>query len=180
MYSILHRREPVTPLTPAPLSSVTIMMYHRIWSPSATGAIFPVTAEALTGAWSCRRRMQLCRSQAADAPGASCCGWGNGNGLLASRRVLLIENLCHQLHELWEQVSRPHSIRDDKKGIKQVLSETPQLPKPEPSNAARGQAKSLCIRLESGNSCDGEGWRLVTSGPGGEGPCSPCRSATMK
>lgn len=34
---------------------------------------------------------------------------------------------------------------------------------------SRGTA-SLCIRLKSGNSHDGEGWKLVTSGPGGKAP----------
>ena len=81
-----------------------------------------------------------------------------GDGLLASRKVVLIEDPCHQVHELWEQVSRLHSIRDDTKEINYVLSETLQLPKPEPSTAAGGQAESLRIRLESGNSHDDEGW----------------------
>jgi len=93
-----------------------------------------------------------------------------GDGLLASGRVVLIEDLCHQLHELWEQVSRLQSIRDDEKEISQVLSKTMQLRKPEPSTAAEGQAESLCVRLEGGNCHDGEGWKLVTSGPGGKAP----------
>lgn len=95
-----------------------------------------------------------------------------GDGLLASRRVVLIEDLCHQLNELWEQVSRLHSIRGNKKEINQVLSETLQLLKPESSTAAGGQAESLCIRLESRNSHDGESWNLVSSSPGRKAPAS--------
>lgn len=77
------------------------------------------------------------------------------------------------LVKLWEQVSGLQRIRGDKKEIKQVLSETLQLQKPEPSTAAEGQAESPCIRLESGNFHDGEGWKLVPSGPKGKAS-APC------
>lgn len=89
-----HRRESVTLLTPAPMSLVMTMMRHRVWSPSATGAIFPVTMEALTGTCSCRRRMKLCRSQSAEAPGASSCDWESGkqpSGWLFSLRICVIK-----------------------------------------------------------------------------------------
>lgn len=110
--------------------------------------------------------MQLCRSQAAEAPGAM------GDGFLACRGLVLTEDLCHQLNELWEPVSRLHSIRGDKKEINQFLSETLQLLKPEPSAAAGGQAESLRIRLESRNSHGGESRNQVSSTPGRKAPAS--------
>ena len=84
-----------------------------------------------------------------------------GDGLLASRKVVLIEDPCHQVHELWEQVSRLHSIRDDQKEIGQIFSKTMRLQEPERSAVLKErQAKSAFFRL--GN--DDKGWKLVTSG----------------
>lgn len=31
---------------------------------------------------------------------------------------------CHQVKELWEEVSRPYSIRDDEKEVDWIFSET--------------------------------------------------------
>lgn len=45
------------------------------------------------------------------------------DGLLACRSCALVEELCPQVKEPWEEVSRLHSIRDDEKGIDQIFSE---------------------------------------------------------
>ena len=54
-----------------------------------------------------------------------------GDGLLACRRCVLIEDLCHQVKELQEEVSRLCSIRDDEEERDWIFSETLQLHEPE-------------------------------------------------
>lgn len=53
-----------------------------------------------------------------------------GDGLLACRMCVLIQDLCQQAKDLYE-VSRLCSIRDDKKEKDWIFSETPQLQEPE-------------------------------------------------
>lgn len=45
----------------------------------------------------------------------------------------------------------------------QIVSETLQLQEPEPSAVGEGQEEPMPMKLESGNSHDDEGWKLVTS-----------------
>lgn len=76
-----------------------------------------------------------------------------------------MEELCPQVKEPWEEVSRLHSIRYEEKGIEQIFSEILQTQYPEiPATLKEGQAESVFIRLGNGDSLDGKGQKLVTSG----------------
>lgn len=80
-----------------------------------------------------------------------------GDGLLACRSCALVEEWCPHVQEPWEEVSRLHSIRDEK-GIDQSFSEILQRQKPEPPHTPKeGQAESVLIRLGNGDSRDAEG-----------------------
>lgn len=59
--------------------------------------------------------------------------------------------------ELWEEVTRLHSIREDEKEMNQIFSETPKFQGPYPSTEVEGLEESVPKKLESGNSHDGEG-----------------------
>lgn len=60
--------------------------------------------------------------------------------------------LCCQVKELEEEVSRLHTIRDDKK-------------EPEcPAALREGQEGSMLIRLGNGDFKDAKGWKLTISG----------------
>lgn len=51
------------------------------------------------------------------------------DGLLSCRSAVL-EELCHQAQELWKEVSKLRSIREDEKGMYGVFSEMQQLEEP--------------------------------------------------
>lgn len=67
------------------------------------------------------------------------------------------------MKELWEEVTRLQSIREDEKEMDQIFSETLKFQGPKPSFEVEGLEESVPKKLESGNSHDGEGWKLVTS-----------------
>ena len=75
------------------------------------------------------------------------------------------EGPCCHLRELQEGVHRLCSIRDGKQEIDWSFSKTLQVPEPEPLAAStEGEAECMLVALENGDCCDGEGWKLVTSG----------------
>lgn len=75
------------------------------------------------------------------------------DGLEAWGRCALVEELCCQVRELWEAVTRVHSIGDDEKEINRTFSETPQVQEPNfPTALKEGQAEFLPIRFGSGDS----------------------------
>ena len=79
-------------------------------------------------------------------PGVPCWAWAVEDGLEACRRCALLEDLCCQVRELWEAVTRVHSIRDDEKEINRTLSETSQIQEPNfPTALKEGQAEFLPI-----------------------------------
>lgn len=53
-----------------------------------------------------------------------------------------MKELCYQVEELWEEVSRLCSIREDKREIDKIFSETQQLEEPQASTAVETQAVS--------------------------------------
>lgn len=69
--------------------------------------------------------------------------------------------MCHQVKEMWEEVSRLCSIRGDKSFI--GFSLRPSSFK-RPKFQLEEQAESVHIRLGNGDSCDVRGWKLVASG----------------
>ena len=63
-----------------------------------------------------------------------------------------MEDLCHQVKELWEEVSTLCSIRDEEKKSRGMSSETLQLQESEPPNCTEGEEDSLCL----------SGWEMET------------------
>lgn len=80
--------------------------------------------------------------------------------LLAYRRSAAVEELCCHVKELQVEVSRLCNIREDEKEINQFFSETLLLPEPKSPTVTE---ESVPVRLETGNSFDGKGWKLVNS-----------------
>lgn len=71
-----------------------------------------------------------------------------------------MEELCCHVKELQVEVSRLCNIREDEKEINQFFSETLLLPGPKSPTVTE---ESVPVRLETGNSFDGKGWKLVNS-----------------
>lgn len=58
------------------------------------------------------------------------------------------------------------AIRDGKQELGWSFSKTLQVRESEPPAAlTEGEAESMLVALKNGDCCDGEGWKLVTSGP---------------
>ena len=69
-----------------------------------------------------------------------------------------MNNLCHQVKELQQEVSRLRSIRDDEKEVDWILSDTWIQGEPDPPAVLKeGQAESVLTGLENRDSNDGEG-----------------------
>ena len=83
-----------------------------------------------------------------------------GDGVLGCRRRVLIEDLCHQVKELQEEVYKLHSIRDKKR----------RLVRSSPRPCSCKSLKSNCTKGVAGRATgirdphDGEGCKLLTSG----------------
>lgn len=69
-------------------------------------------------------------------------------GLLACRRYTVAEQLCCQIKELWVEVSRLCSIRNDKKEINSIFSESLQLQESEPPATGEGQEEPVPVKSE--------------------------------
>ena len=67
------------------------------------------------------------------------------------------------MEELWEEVNRLRSIREDEREIDRIFSETQQLEEPQTPSVLQKQAVSG----------EGEGWKLVTSGTKRKAPVPP-------
>jgi len=71
---------------------------------------------------------------------------------------------CCQLQELQEGVHRLYSITDGKQEVDWSFFKTLQVSQPESSAASTEEAESMLVAPGNGHCCDGEGWKLVTSG----------------
>lgn len=61
---------------------------------------------------------------------------------LSCRRCAVLEDLCCQVKELQEEVSRLCSTREDEREVERIFSETQQLEKPQTPSAEQKQAAS--------------------------------------
>lgn len=105
-----------------------------------------------------------------------CLSEAGEDGVLGRRRCVLIEDLCHQVKELQEEVYRLRSIRGKKRSLMR------SSPKP-------GSCKSLnsnCTKGEAGRATgvrdphDGEGCKLLTSGIRQMAPALPANLQLQK
>ena len=88
------------------------------------------------------------------------------------RRYAVLEDLCCQ-EELWEEVSRLHTIREEERETDRIFSETEQLEKPPPPAAVEKLAVSTPNIKVSATSGEWKGWKLATSGTKRKAPLSP-------
>lgn len=82
-----------------------------------------------------------------------------GDHLPAHRRCVVIEELLHQAKGLQEEVSRLHSIRDEKLTISPPRLQL--LMSKQTTFLRKGQAEPVPARVGSRHSQDGKGWKLV-------------------
>lgn len=110
--------------------------------------------------------MQLCRSQTERS------SWGflMGPGEMGS----LSAGVCWWRISVSAGVSRQCSIRDGEQEINQIFSDTWIQREPDsPAVLKEGQAKSVLIGLQNGDSNDGEGWKPGTFGNGRKASAFP-------
>ena len=79
------------------------------------------------------------------------------------RSCAVLEELCLQVEELWEEVSRLCSIREAERETDRIFSATQQLEKPQHPSAVEKQVVSTPTTKGSETSREGEGSKLVTS-----------------
>ena len=83
------------------------------------------------------------------------------------------EELCHQVEELRDKVSRLHGIREDEREMDRIFSETQQLEDPQTPAAVETQTAPIPTIMVSATSGEGEGWQLVPSGTKRKAPAPP-------
>lgn len=89
-------------------------------------------------------------------------------------RCVLVEALNHQMKELQEEVRRLHTIRENEQDIDRVFTETLQSQEPKPYVARKeGQIETTFREMVDGNSQDGGGWEVITSGNTSKASCPP-------
>lgn len=84
-----------------------------------------------------------------------------------------VQDLYCQAEELWEEVSRLRSIREEVIEIDRIFSETQQLEKPPLLAALEKLAMSTPNIKVSAASGEWKGWELVISGTKRKAPTSP-------
>lgn len=79
----------------------------------------------------------------------------------------MLEDLFHLAAKLWEEVSRLHNISKAEKEMDQISFKTLQLQQaltPSCMCTQKGHRQHLCLSGWDGDTQDGEGWDLVSSG----------------
>ncbi|PKU32217.1 rna-directed dna polymerase from mobile element jockey- hypothetical protein [Limosa lapponica baueri] len=80
-------------------------------------------------------------------------------------RCLLVDALNHHMKELQEEVRRLHTIRENEQNIDRVFAETLQSQESKPYVARKdGQIETILKEMMDGNSQNGGGWKVITSG----------------
>jgi len=94
-------------------------------------------------------------------------------GPLLCRRCPVLEELCWQVEEMWEEVSRLCIIRENERVIDRVFPETQQLEKPQSPSAMKKHAVSTSAIKVRKTAGEGKGWKLMTSSSEMKAPPPP-------
>lgn len=142
---------------------------NRAVSPTDVGAAVPARAEAST-----QTELQMVDAGFQVPDCRKCLGplsEARRDGPLPCRMCAVLEDLCWQVEEIGEEVSRQRSIRENEREIDRVFSETQQLEEPQSPPAMEKQAVSTSTIKVSKTS--GEGWKLMTSSTKRKAPAPP-------
>lgn len=125
-----------------------------------TGATIPAYQRS-QNRLSFQRRMLFFRPGAVEMSEASCGGGGQGTVSLPARGACALEeDLCFQVNELQEAVSRLHSFRGNEKS-NSIFSKALQIPEPELISIVK-EEQAVCL-CEIGKYfvmvCEDEGWK---------------------